>query len=109
MANDQLLTLLNLSRKEVVKVWPKYGFGLKSLPKEDCDMGYQPIGYRQEEKLRKEKNPKQILIDWVTEVQKTANQISTDIDRNCFIHAKETTKYLLGQCNTMMTVLNNSD
>ena len=32
MANDQLLTLLNLSRKEVVKVWPKYGFGLKSLP-----------------------------------------------------------------------------
>ena len=104
MANDQLLTLLNLSRKEVVKVWPKYGFGLKSLPNEDCDMGYQP-----EEELRKEKNPKQVLIDWVTEVQKAANQVCKDIDRNCFLHAKETTNYILGQCNTMMTVLKNTD
>ena len=75
-----------------------------SLVKEDCDMGYQP-----EEELRKEKNQKQILIDWVTEVQKAANQVCKDIDRNCFLHVKETANYILGQCNTMMTVLKNLD
>ena len=67
-------------------------------------MGYQP-----EEELRKEKNQKQILIDWVTEVQKAANQVCKDIDRNCFLHVKETANYILGQCNTMMTVLKNLD
>lgn len=97
MANDQLLTLLNLSRKEVVKVWPKYGFGLKSLPNERREMA------------KEEKNPKQVLIDWVDEVQKAANQVCKDIDRSCLFHAKETAKYILGQCNAMMTVLNNSD
>ena len=97
MANDQLLTLLNLSRKEVVKVWPKYGFGLKSLPNERREM------------TKKEKNPKQVLIDWVKEVQKAANKVSVDIDRSYYYCAKEDVNYILGQCNTMMTILNNSD
>lgn len=111
MANDQLLTLLNLSRKEVVKVWPKYGFGLKSLPNRRREMAMSSSTQEFDERrmIGKEKNPKQILIDWVTEVQKAANQVRKDIDRNCFLHAKETTNYILGQCNTMMTVLKNSD
>ena len=59
--------------------------------------------------IGKEKNPKQVLIDWVTEVQKAANQVYKDINENRCLHAKETTNYILGQCNTMMTVLKNSD
>ncbi len=104
MANDQLLTLLNLSRKEVVKVWPKYGFELKSLPDEDCDMDYQP-----EEELMKEKNPKQILIDWVKEVQKAANIAYENIDDCKYYNAQLAIYHILGQCETMMTVLKNSD
>lgn len=104
MANDQLLTLLNLSRKEVLKVWPKYGFGLISLQNEDRDMGYQP-----EEELRKEKNPKQILIDWVKEVQKATDQVLIDLNDCHYYRAKADINYIRGQCNAMMTVLKNSD
>ena len=110
MANDQLLTLLNLSRKEVVKVWPKYGFGLKSLPNGGREMAMSSTHEIGERRMTgKEKNPKQVLIDWVTEVQKAANQVCKDIDRSCLFHAKETANYILGQCNTMMTVLKNTD
>lgn len=97
MANDQLLTLLNLSRKEVVKVWPKYGFGLKSLPNERREM------------TKEEKNPKQILIDWVKEVQKAADQVLIDLNDCHYYRAKADVNYIRGQCNTMMTVLKNSD
>lgn len=97
MANDQLLTLLNLSRKEVTKVWPKYGFGLKSLPNERREM------------MKGEKNPKQILIDWVKEVQKAANIAYDNLD-DCKYHSAQLAIYhILGQCETMMTVLKNSD
>lgn len=97
MANDQLLTLLNLSRKEVVKVWPKYGFGLKSLPNERRKM------------TKEEKNPKQILIDWVKEVQKAADQVLIDLNDCDYYRAKADVNYIRGQCNVMMTVLKNSD
>ena len=105
MANDQLLTLLNLSRKEVVKVWPKYGFGLKSLPNERREM------------TKEEKNPKQILIDWVKGVRESAENAKGYINYVAAINgrtedldeASDCIADIIGQCKAMMTVLNNSD
>lgn len=71
--------------------------------------------------MGKEKNPKQVLIDWVQNVENTANNL-----RDCLKSKKMTSSYsferegaldvasdyvydILGQCKAMMTVLNNSD
>ena len=118
MANDQLLTLLNLSRKEVVKVWPKYGFGLKSLPNGRREMAMSSSTRDLDERrmIGKEKNPKQVLIDWVTSVQHDASMGNSFIHTNsgCSKEDKlnEAAEYfsrILGQCQAMMTVLKNSD
>ena len=130
MANDQLLTLLNLSRKEVVKVWPKYGFGLKSLPNGRREMAMSSSTHRMSERvtididkvqrareiqkersgeMSKGKNPKQVLIDWVTEVQKAATLAYEKIDDCEFHHAQLAIYHIIGQCETIMTVLKNSD
>ena len=60
-------------------------------------------------KESKEKNPKQVLIDWVEEVNKAANIASTNIDKCDYYKAHLAIFHILGQCDAMMAVLNNSD
>ena len=66
--------------------------------------------------MSKEKNPKQVLIDWVTSVQNDASMGNKFIHSNSW-HSKEDKLNkatecfirILGQCETMMTVLKNAD
>ena len=67
------------------------------------------MGYKQKESTMKEKNPKQVLIDWVKEVQKATDQVLIDLNNCHYYRAKADVNYIRGQCNAMMTVLNNSD
>lgn len=64
----------------------------------------------------KEKNPKQVLIDWVGNVQSAAvngrNVIHNNSGLNKDQKLDKSSDYferIIGQCETMMTVLNNSN
>ena len=64
----------------------------------------------------KEKNPKQVLIDWVGNVQTVAvngrNVIHNNNGLNRDQKLDKSSDYferIIGQCETMMAVLNNSD
>lgn len=65
--------------------------------------------YERREMTKKEKNSKQILIDWVKNVQKAADQVSIDLNDCHYYRAKAYVNYIRGKCNVMMTVLKNSD
>ena len=65
---------------------------------------------------RKEKNPKQVLIDWVKNVSYAATCGKNALHNNNglskekkFDVASGQFERILGQCEAMMTVLNNSD
>ena len=66
--------------------------------------------------IGKEKNPKQVLIDWVMNVQHAASSGHNIIYANNGFTKEEKLRMadewfnrILGQCETMMTVLKNSD
>ena len=65
----------------------------------------------------KEKNPKQVLIDWVINVESSAEEarehvqkyVKGDSSSGHLNSARENLSCILGQCEAMMTVLKNSD
>lgn len=64
-------------------------------------MGWQPSG--------KQKNPKQVLIDWVENVQNSAERATALLNNNRSYSARQELCNIVGQCTAMMTVLRNSD
>lgn len=84
-------------------------------------MGWQPIGkqpFSNERMSGKQKNPKQILIDWVKGVQYDAEIVYeeakdvigyTSNDEERIEKIRDYTASIIGRCKTMMIVLENSD
>ena len=63
----------------------------------------------QSEESKNNKNPKQVLIDWVEGVKDSAVLAKNCLNNGDPDYAKEHLSNLLGQCKAMETVLKNSD
>ena len=75
-------------------------------------MGWQPSGKQplnNERMSGKQKNPKQVLIDWVENVQTSAERSNSFLNNGCTHSAQQELCNIVGQCTAMMTVLRNSD
>ena len=112
MGQDSRAFLKLIGRTKPLKI-----YSAQELREKEMGVSTRTQEFDKDRMNGKEKNPKQVLIDWVINVESSAEEarehvqkyVKGDSSSGHLNSARENLSCILGQCEAMMTVLKNSD